>query len=198
MPRNPETMTQLAANSLVGNNSSGSRRLRDQLSLPLVAVGATSLVAGLLVGCVLYAGRSEVHEHHSSGTAAWPAHLVLLVAGLLLVLVVTWRRTRAETVRLLLAPVGKPAAARIARTLRSGSKPTTALRIVAGILPAAIVIYGPLRAGAQVVGGLDPNFTVNAWGGPGYVGAMACHYLDGVWLTALCALLLDKLLLPAD
>ncbi|MDR2986631.1 MAG: hypothetical protein LBV34_17515, partial [Nocardiopsaceae bacterium] len=50
------------------------------------------------------------------------------------------------------------------------------------------------RAGYQVTSGLDPNNTVNAWGGPTYIGAMACHYLDGFVIAAGCAWLLHMLL----
>jgi hypothetical protein len=59
-----------------------------------------------------------------------------------------------------------------------------------------IIAYNFWRAGDQVTGGLDPNFTVNAWGGPTYVGAMACHYLDGVLMIAVSAWLLHTVLLP--
>jgi hypothetical protein len=45
-----------------------------------------------------------------------------------------------------------------------------------------------------VTGGLDPNFTVNAWGGPSYAGAMACHYLDLFLLAAGAAWLMDRIL----
>jgi hypothetical protein len=46
-------------------------------------------------------------------------------------------------------------------------------------LAAAVMLYTPLRAGVQVLAGLDPDFTRTAWGGPTYAGAMAAHYLDG-------------------
>lgn len=46
-------------------------------------------------------------------------------------------------------------------------------------LAAVLMLYTPLRAGLQVLAGLDPDFTRNAWGGPTYAGAMAAHYLDG-------------------
>ncbi len=139
-----------------------------------------------------------MRERHSSGTAAWPVHLVLLAAALVLAAAVIRRRSLAGTVRLLLAPFGKSAAARLVSTLRAGARPSVMLRIVVGFLPAAILVYSPLRAAAQVVGGLDPNFTVNAWGGPSYVGAMACHYLDGVWMMAASAWLLDRVLLNGE
>ena len=68
---------------------------------------------------------------------------------------------------------------------------------VAALPPLALIGYGFWRVGEQVTGGLDPNFTVNAWGGPTYLGAMACHYLDGGLIIAACAWLLDWILLPA-
>ena len=69
-------------------------------------------------------------------------------------------------------------------------------RILLGLLPGVLFLYGFYRAGMQVTGGLDPDFTVNAWGGPSYAGAMACHYLDLLVLMAAAAWLLDKILLP--
>ena len=45
-----------------------------------------------------------------------------------------------------------------------------------------------------MTGGLDPNFTVNAWGGPSYAGALACHYLDLFLLAAGAAWLMDRIL----
>jgi hypothetical protein len=66
------------------------------------------------------------------------------------------------------------------------------------VLPPLVLIgYGFGRIGEQVTDGLDPNFTVNAWGGPTYLGAMACHYLDAALGIAASAWLLDKILLRA-
>jgi len=59
---------------------------------------------------------------------------------------------------------------------------------------AALFLFCFWRAGVQVTGGLDPNFTVNAWGGPSYAGAMACHYLDLFLLAASAAWLTDRIL----
>jgi hypothetical protein len=61
-----------------------------------------------------------------------------------------------------------------------------------------MIAYGFWRIGEQITAGLDPNFTVNAWGGPTYLGAMACHYLDGGLIIAACAWLLNWILLPAS
>ena len=40
------------------------------------------------------------------------------------------------------------------------------------------------------------HFTANAWGGPTYLGAMYCHYLDLGLISAAAALLIDRLLAP--
>lgn len=60
-----------------------------------------------------------------------------------------------------------------------------------------MLLYTPWRIGEQILAGLDPNFTVNAWGGPTYLGAMACHYLDGILMAAAAASVL-QLLLPRE
>ena len=75
--------------------------------------------------------------------------------------------------------------------------PSFALRLFLAVLPTALLAYLPVRAGMQVIGGLDPNFTANAWGGPSYLGALACHYLDAALLGALAAALLNLVLLPS-
>jgi hypothetical protein len=59
-------------------------------------------------------------------------------------------------------------------------------------------LYFFYRDGGQVIGGLDPNFTVNAWGRPTSVGAMACHHLDGLVLMGAAAWLLDRIVLPGQ
>lgn len=45
--------------------------------------------------------------------------------------------------------------------------------------------------------GLDPNATVNAWGGPTYLGALLAHSLDAMVGFYAAAFLLGRLLLPA-
>jgi len=75
--------------------------------------------------------------------------------------------------------------------LESGASPTRIARaLLAGVL-SILLMFNFLRAGMQIIGGLDPNFTVNAWGGPGYVGALLAHYLDGAYLFYVEALLLN-------
>ncbi|MEU7143638.1 hypothetical protein ABZ942_29645 [Nocardia sp. NPDC046473] len=173
-----------------------SARAEGTLSRPLLAIAATSLVAGIVFGGVSYLSRSSEHETHVEGTAAWWPHLVLFT--LVAALVVVVRRRGHHPFRLLLAPVSITAAQRLVRTLRSVlTHPTALLRLLLSILPIALLVYSPFRIGAQILGGLDPNFTVNAWGGPTYLGAMIFHYFDGVLLMAAAAALLNLLLLPS-
>ena len=61
-----------------------------------------------------------------------------------------------------------------------------------------VALYTPFRMGMQVTGGLDPNATVNAWGGPTYLGALLAHWLDGIVGFYAAAFLLSRLLVPAD
>ena len=69
-------------------------------------------------------------------------------------------------------------------------------RALLAAVPAALILYCFWRAGLQVLAGLDPNMTVNAWGGPTYLGAMACHYLDCCLMIAAAAWALNRILLP--
>lgn len=163
------------------------------------ALFGSAFVAGLIHGALLYAGRSPVHEQHQAGTSAWWQHAVLagLAAALAMAVGIHRRRTGRRRPAVLL-PLGRRAALRVRRTLRAAAAGQSRWRLAAALPPTALLVFCVYRAGVQVIGGLDPNFTVNAWGGPGYIGAMACHYLDAALLMASAALLLDVILLPAD
>jgi hypothetical protein len=78
---------------------------------------------------------------------------------------------------------------RHARCRTVGGRPTRrpsgglVIRIVetaCGAFAALVVWYSLWRAGFQVLGGLDPAFTSQAWGGPSYLGAGLAHWLDGI------------------
>lgn len=171
--------------------------IRTRLSIPLATVAAGSFGAGIVSGGISFLDRSPHRAQHGAGTAAWPPHLALLALAVTVTALVM--RRNAAPAGLLLAPIGSRAAHRLGRTLSSaGRHPTAALRLLIGILPMAILLYVPWRFGVQILGGLDPNFTANAWGGPSYLGAMACHYLDGALLLAVSAGLLNRILLPAE
>lgn len=163
------------------------------LSRPLVATATALFVAGVVTGTSTYLARSDAPVVHHDGTSAWAVHLVLtaLAAGAVVVLAARGR-LRAT----LLAPLGRSAGRRVRLTLRTAARrPGAALRALVAVPFAALFLYGFWRAGEQVVAGLDPHFTADAWGGPSYLGAMYCHYLDGALLMAVAALALHGLLL---
>lgn len=163
---------------------------------PLLCASAAGVFAiGVASGLDRALNQSPIREVHVAGTSAWTQHLILAAAGCAAYGCAVWRRRRAGQPGgrpLLLAPLGTAAAARLKATLRQAS-----WRTVVALPLVGLIAYNLWRAGEQVTAGLDPNFTVNAWGGPTYLGAMACHYLDCALLTAACAWLLSKILLPA-
>ncbi|WP_218021227.1 hypothetical protein [Nocardia crassostreae] len=167
-----------------------------RLSVPSTAIAVGSLGWGIAAGGMVFLNRSPEPPTHVAGTAAWGPHLVLLV----LAVAIGWRifRRAPSPTRLLLAPLGAPAAKRLAHTALSIFRhPTALLRSLLAIPFLALLAYCPWRIGLQILAGLDPNFTVNAWGGPTYFGAMACHYLDGALLAAAAAAVLHRVLLPS-
>jgi hypothetical protein len=183
--------------------------LSPTLTLLCVALFCT----GMAIGGVIYLRRSPVRAVEHAGTAAWWPHLGLLLLSIALLAAARVRRRggRAAPSRtgpvagheaapvdlLLLAPLGRPAARRIGRTLRTAPRsPSGLARLVVASLLAMLMGYTVVRAGIQVLAGLDPNFTTNAWGGPSYLGAMACHYLDGALIAAACAWLIARLVPP--
>lgn len=161
-------------------------RATRQLS-PLLCGSAVGLfVVGVGSGWGVYLHRSQVRAAHVAGTAAWPAHIALAVLACVAYLV-AWRRHRRRFGPrsgrpLLLAPLSRNAAERLIATLRLMS-----WRTVGSKPPLIAIVYCFWRAGEQVTAGLDPNYTVNAWGGPTYLGALACHFLDLALVIAACA-----------
>lgn len=159
----------------------------------MAGVAGGLALAGATVGWLIYLNRGP-DLGPVPGTSSWTPHLVLTAAGVVVLLVVV-RRSR-QGVRILLAPAGRPAAARLAATFRAGGRGGV-LRSVASVPFVLIMAYTCWRAGLQVTAGLDSNFTGNAWGGPTYLGAMFCHYVDCAWMIGVSAALLDLLLVPA-
>jgi len=88
-----------------------------------------------------------------------------------------------------IAPLGRSAAARLTAAARQAS-----WRAASAIPLLGLIGYCCWRVGEQVTAGLDPNFTANAWGGPSYLGAMACHYLDVALIVGASGWLLDRIL----
>jgi hypothetical protein len=153
-------------------------------------------IAGVVGGAIAYLDRSPVAEKQVSGTNAIPVHIVLgLVAAALVVGLPRLRLANRAPYSMWVAPFSQLGFSRFKRTilLRSGTSPANVLRADLAGMVAIVMLYNFFRAGVQVIGGLDRNFTVNAWGGPSYLGAMAAHYLDGAYLFYAAALLLNLL-----
>jgi hypothetical protein len=183
------------ANNAFSAGDGVSKTIR-QVSPLLSATALGFVAAGVFAGLVSYLHRSSVREAYTPGTSAWIQHLAVAALACALYAVARWRHGRRPShgtrSLLLLAPLGRGAASRLAATMRQRS-----WRSVAALPPLAMIGYGFWRIGEQITGGLDPNFTVNAWGGPTYLGAMACHYLDSGLIIAACAWLLNRVLITA-
>jgi hypothetical protein len=170
------------------------------LSKTTLLACALLFVAGVLAGVATYAQRSPVVEEQVAGTSAIPAHVVLaLVAVGIFIGLPRLRMASQAPYSPWVAPFSRSAFDRFKRTLllRSGASPAGIVRAVLAGLLAILLLFNFFRAGAQVIGGLDPNFTVNAWGGPSYLGAMLAHYLDAIYLLYVEALLLNLVLVNA-
>jgi hypothetical protein len=183
----------------------GLRARRPGIRLSRFTVGALLVLflIGIAKGAVEFARRSTVTEPHAAGTNAILTHVLIAVAVAAIVLVVQVRRARRPGGRgpsPWAAPFSARAAGRLGRTLRFAAGPSVknVARALATVLLVLVVAYVPARMGAQVIGGLDPNNTVNAWGGPSYVGAMLAHYLDALVGFYAACFLLGRLLLPAS
>jgi hypothetical protein len=151
-----------------------------------------------MYGLFEFLQRSPIRREHVAGSAAWGQQLALALGTIVILSAAQARHRRRfgpRSGRLwLLAPLGRHAARRVARALGFGSEAAQPGRLLLALPAAALFLFCFWRAGVQVTGGLDPNFTVNAWGGPSYAGAMACHYLDLFLLAASAAWLMDRIL----
>ena len=169
-----------------------------QLSGPLTALAGSAFVSGVSYGTFEFLQRSPIRQDHVAGTAAWGQQLAVALAAIVILSVAQARHRRRfgpRSGRLwLLAPLGGQAARRVARALGFGSESAQPVRLLLALPATAMFLFCFWRAGVQVTDGLDPNFTVNAWGGPSYAGAMACHYLDLILLAAGAAWLIDRIL----
>jgi hypothetical protein len=161
------------------------------LSRWLILVAGTVFTAGVSAGWLLYEHTPAARARRIPGTNAWWQQAAVALVTVV-ILGVAWRRRRRGQAgpRWMLAPLSQAAAARIGLLRR----PASAWRALAAAPLGLAFLYGFFRAGLQVLSGLNPNNTVNAWGGPGYAGAMACHYLDLFLIMMVAAWLLDRVL----
>jgi hypothetical protein len=192
----PSRFTQSATQP--GRDDASTPAALSRLSGPLTALAASAFVSGVSHGILAFLQRSPVRQKHVAGTAAWGPQLAVALAVIMIV-TVGWvrhrRRFGPRSGRLwLLTPLGTRAARRVARALGSGRQPAQPFRLVLALPAAALFLFCLWRAGVQATGGLDPNFTANAWGGPSYAGALICHYLDLFLIAGAAAWLMDRIL----
>jgi hypothetical protein len=166
------------------------------LSKRLVVTAELLFTGGVSIGWLHYVHRSATPLRHMPGSNAWWQHAIV-AAAVAAVLGAIWvaRRRRRIAGAALLAPLGQSAAKRI--TLLFRQAPRRPLNFGRALLATPLLLlfmFGFFRAGYQITSGLDPNNTVNAWGGPTYIGALACHYLDIFVGMAGSAWLLSRLL----
>jgi hypothetical protein len=175
---------------------------RYRLSRVTATVFAAMLVTGIAEGAADYARRSSAIEQHVAGTNAIPVHVLIAVAAAAAVASIQARRSRRPARQRgpspWAAPFSASAESRLRRTIRfaAGLCLPNLARAVAAMPLVLVLLYTPFRLGMQITGGLDPNATVNAWGGPTYLGALLAHYLDGIAGFYAAAFLLSRLLLP--
>lgn len=167
------------------------------LSKTTVLTCALLFVVGVVAGILIYVQRSPVVEQQVPGANAIATHIVLaFVAVGLFIGLPRLRLAQKAPYPIWAAPFSQSSHGRFKQTilLRSGVPPGNIARAVLAGLLSILLLYNFFRAGVQLIGGLDRNFTINAWGGPSYLGAMLAHYLDALYLFYVEALLLNLIL----
>ena len=153
--------------------------------------------AGVVAGTLKFAQRSSVVERHVPGANAVPVHIALALFAVAIAIGLAEDLVRQTSPLLDVGPPPSRDRPSIASNDGPGAFRPPLLEIVRAVVAACLsilLLYHFFRAGQQLIGGLDPNFTVNAWGGPSYLGAMLAHYLDAVYLFYIEAFLLHLVL----
>jgi hypothetical protein len=154
-----------------------------KLSRITLPVSAAAFISGLIAGAISYMDRSDKIEKFIPGSNAIPAHIVVFIfATIAVVLVIRTHSKRPKGTLILLSPFSNTAFSRFRNTLlcKQGLTLLNLLRAIVCIPLVFFFIFLLWRAGLQVIGGLDPNFVINAWGGPTYLGASMTHWLDAI------------------
>jgi hypothetical protein len=156
---------------------------------------------GVAEGAAQYARRSSAIVRHVAGSNAITIHVVLAIAAAAAVIGIQAGRRRRPAERgpsPWAAPFSASALARLSRTIRfaHGLSLRNLARVIATVPLVFVLLYAPFRMGQQITSGLDPSATVNAWGGPTYLGALLAHWLDSIVGFYAAAFLLSYLLLP--
>jgi hypothetical protein len=178
----------------------GSRRYR--LSRVTVTVFALLFIIGIAEGAAGSIRRHPGIERHAAGTNAITVHVLLAAATAVVIVAIQSRRSRRPAAvrgpSPWAAPFSVSAVSRLRRTFQFAAGPSlpNLARVLAAVPLVLVLLYAPFRMGVQITSGLDPNATVNAWGGPTYLGALLAHWLDATVGFYAAAFLLSRLLLP--
>jgi len=166
------------------------------LSPRLVVTAELLFTSGVSIGWLHYLHRSAVPLTRVPGSNAWWQHALVAAAAAAILGTIWIARKSGRIPRpVLLVPLGRSAAERISLLFRQALRgPVNFGRALLATPLLVLIMFGFFRAGYQITSGLDPNNTVNAWGGPTYIGALACHYLDILVVMAASAWLLGRLM----
>jgi hypothetical protein len=166
------------------------------LSKRLVVTAELLFTGGVSLGWLHYLHRSATPLRHMPGSSAWWQHAVVATVAAAILGAIWFASKSGRAARpVLLAPLGRGAAVRISLLFSQALwRPVNFGRTLLATPLLLLFMFGFFRAGYQITSGLDPNNTVNAWGGPTYIGALACHYLDIFVIMAASAWLLGRLM----
>lgn len=159
------------------------------ISKTSVVICAVLFALGSLEGWMLYTQRSSEIEKHVIGTNAVFLHSILAVVLLGAVAISIFYRKFAPNKPYIvwLAPFTKTAYERTKNTifLKNGRSSWQIVKAILVGLLTILFLFNFFRGGMQITIALDPNATVNAWGGPGYWGASLAHWMDAIYLLYL-------------
>lgn len=151
-----------------------------------ITVCTVLFVLGIVAGWFVYQSRIPVRTLHVAGSNAILIHsYIALACSLALAISMFYHRFAPKTpYSIWAAPFTKTALQRLKNVIfmRDGINRYSIIRATIVAFLTIICLYYFFRAGMQLLAARDPNFTVNAWGGPGYLGASFAHWMDAAAL----------------
>jgi hypothetical protein len=146
---------------------------------------------GLIHGFIMFTHRPASYPPNDPANNAIALHIGLAIGAVIVVTGIQIYRSRRHLSNIWLAPFSQSAMARLRATFMPKHFSIISLaRMLLCVLPLFLIVWTPYRAALQIIAAFDPSVTSNAWGGPTYLGATAAHYLDGLILMYIGALLL--------
>lgn len=154
----------------------------------LVLATLVILAGGVALGAVTPTPDLPTPQHNPA-LNAWPVHIVITVAVLAALAGWVWWARRGGRSADFLAPWRRSALGRLKATfvaVARGGPVHRLLAIVRCIVLLAVfvlLLFLVFRIGFQVTFTLDAAQTINAWGGPTYLGAFYAHFVDAVGIA---------------